>query len=684
MAGDPFKYFRTEAGEIHDQLGKGVLDLERGSTPGAIAKLLRLAHTLKGAARVVKHREIADLAHSIEGALAPHRDSTVPAPKELVEAILRHVDSIGQSITGLGAPATSKASIPRQPEGEETLHAAWADAGDFHDLINGLTEAHTQLGSLRGIAADAGHARRLAGLLGDLLASSRQAGAARAEPEPVHSRIKTLSEELGAALDALRAALAPGLDQLDRELRQVRDAAERLRLVPAGVLFTSLNRAVRDAAQSLGRRAAFEGRGGEVRLEAKVLAGIRGALLQAVGNAVAHGIESEAERESAGKAPEGLVVIGVKRRGRRVVFTCQDDGRGVDLEAIRRIAEQRGVPPTKARSLGAEELLRAALKGGFSTSGAVTEVSGRGIGLDLVREAVERLSGEVNVYTEAGKGTTVELSVPLSLASIEGLIVESDGVVAAIPLDAVRSGIRIERSELARSPLGESVVYNRQVVPFMPLERAMSGGVPRAGAPRGGTAVIIEGQRGLAAIGVNRLLGISNVVVRSLPELAPAAALVAGVSLDAEGTPQIVLDPEELAGEAYRPSAPLAEPESRRLPILVIDDSLTTRMLEQSILESAGYEVDAATSAEEALEKARATRYALFLVDVEMPGMDGFRFIETARADPALRDVPAILVTSRDSAEDRLRGEQAGADGYVVKSEFEQADLLERIRALAG
>jgi two-component system chemotaxis sensor kinase CheA len=183
---------------------------------------------------------------------------------------------------------------------------------------------------------------------------------------------------------------------------------------------------------------------------------------------------------------------------------------------------------------------------------------------------------------------------------------------------------------------------------------------------------------------VDRLLGTSGVVVRPLPELAPADPIVAGAWLDGEGNPQLVLDPEGLVARARLGGQGPPADRSPGPPVLVIDDSLTTRMLEQSILEAAGYEVELATSAEEALEKVRARAYGLFLVDVEMPGMDGFAFVEHVQADPALKQIPSILVTSRGSPEDRARGAAVGARAYVVKSEFDQADLLQRIRALLG
>jgi two-component system, chemotaxis family, sensor kinase CheA len=214
------------------------------------------------------------------------------------------------------------------------------------------------------------------------------------------------------------------------------------------------------------------------------------------------------------------------------------------------------------------------------------------------------------------------------------------------------------------------------------LSKALDG--TRQPASRNWTAVIVAGAGGMVAIGVDRLLDTARIVVRPLPEQAPASAIVAGVFLDAEGNPQLVLDPDGLVAEARRGDTTELEPTPPGRPVLVIDDSLTTRMLEQSILESAGYDVDVAQSGEEAIEILRRKRYALFLVDVEMPGMDGFTFIERIRSDSALHEIPAILVTSRASPEDRQRGQDVGAQGYIIKSEFDQAKLLTMISSLTA
>jgi two-component system chemotaxis sensor kinase CheA len=404
--------------------------------------------------------------------------------------------------------------------------------------------------------------------------------------------------------------------------------------------------------------------------------------VQIVRNAVAHGIEPEAERRAAGKEATGRVSLDVFRRGKQIVFECRDDGRGIDLAAVRRVALQRGVAPEVVNGPGTQGLATLLLRGGISTSDAVTEVSGRGVGLAVVRDAIERLGGTVAVETEPGNGTSFRLAVPVTVMSLEALNVEAAGTIASIPLAAVRGTMRVVADAVTRTSSGATMLYEDGAIPFVWLGNALYGSSPVPG--RTCSAVAVSAGAGTIAVGVDRLLGTATIVMRPLPDLAPASPIVSGTTLDAQGNPQLVLDPDGLFAAAQAAGAAASEPAKRSAPVLVIDDSLTTRMLEQGILESAGYEVDVAVSAEAGLERARLKRYGLFLVDVEMPGMDGFGFVERIRADPALHDIPAVLVTSRNAPEDLQRGRDIGAHGYIVKSEFDQAALLSLIRPLIG
>ena len=312
-------------------------------------------------------------------------------------------------------------------------------------------------------------------------------------------------------------------------------------------------------------------------------------------------------------------------------------------------------------------------------------MSGRGIGLDVVRETTARLKGEVSIRSEAGKGTSVEICVPVSLSSLNALRVEAGGAVVALPLDAIHQTMRIAHSDVAHSAEKDSIVFEGKVIPHLVLSGALRMKMAPGSKRHSWPAIILQGSAGMAAIGVDRLLDTGSVVVRPLPSLTDAEAIVAGASVDTAGNPQLVLDPEALIARAQLARAAVVDSRTtQRASVLVVDDSLTTRMLEQSILESAGYEVDVATSGEEGIEKARGKQYGLFLVDVEMPGMDGFEFVRRTRADLSLRTVPAILVTSRNAVEDFRRGEQAGARGYMVKGEFDQVHLLQMISEFMG
>jgi len=680
---DPYRYFRVEAAEILEQLQKGLLELERGAPAAEIvAKLLRLAHTLKGAARVVKQKGIADLSHSVEDLLVPIRDSGQAVEARVVAASLQHVDAMRAQLQALLEPAESPVPAPSRAAvgAEEPFWAAKTNSDELDVLMDGIGELNVRLGGVRETRARIEHARNLAELLRDQLATRRRIQTSDTDLV----RLRALADELESVLVASERQVSTNVEQAARELAQVRDAAERLRLVPAANLWGALERTTRDAALNLGKRVRFEATGGDVRLEAELLAQVQRALLQAVRNAVAHGIESPSDRQAARKSAEGVVAVDVRRRDEKVIFSCRDDGRGLDQEAVRRSAERRGLDPASLAGLDGDALSRLLLRGGISTSASVSAVSGRGIGLDLIREVAESLGGSVAMRGSAPSGTVVELELPVSLSALSGLLVEVMGRIVALPLSAVRGAARQLADEVSHTADGDSLVVDGKIIPYVGLDRLLSPDIQETMRPVNRCAVMVSAEGASLALGVERVLGIESIVVRRAPELALLSPIVSGASFDADGNPRMVLSPEGLIHAARHSAAAPRAPAKQRAPILVIDDSLTTRMLEQSILESAGYEVELAVSGEEGMDKARLRKYALFLVDVEMPGMDGFTFIERTRADPELKHVPAILVTSRASPEDLERGRAVGALAHIEKREFNQTDLLERIRKLVG
>jgi two-component system chemotaxis sensor kinase CheA len=553
-----------------------------------------------------------------------------------------------------------------------------ADVAEVDLVVDGVTGALTELTSMRALVDKLADLRQLADSVTRQLAGPRKSEARPADRSLESAR--SLSENLSRACRTLEGQLTTTLERANQELDAVRGHAEQLRLSPASTMFNALERAVRDAAHELAKPVSIETRGGEIRLDGSVLELVQSAFFHVVRNAVAHGIEPLAERVAANKPPQGMIRIEVRRAGRRVAFSCRDDGAGIDVEGVREALRRAG--RSDADELSPQQVLDQLLYSGVSTTSRVTAISGRGVGLDVLREAAEQLSGTVRLDSERGRGLQIELVVPLSIAAVEALEVESAGRRVSLPLESITQSVRLQEADVARTASGQSVVHEGQVIPFLPLSRALRSEEQNGTLGRV-TAVIVRSSAGSLALGVDRVVGTRTLVLRRLPTLMPRSPLLAGAALDALGNPELVLDPDALHAEASR-AARTAVSAARPLPILVIDDSLTTRMLEQSILESAGYRVGLATSAEEGLEKARRDSYGLFLVDVEMPGMDGFSFVELTQKDAELRHIPAVLVSSRDAPEDFARGKAAGARGYVVKGRFDQRELLSLIGKLLG
>ncbi len=680
---DPYKYFRIEARELSDALNKEVLELEKTDQPmEVIARLLRYAHTLKGASRVMKLPAIADIAHGIEGIVSPFRDSQASIPSAIPNQVLALLDALSLRLTDLEQASAQSSSGNHALEESKSKEEKFPpirkwdtvrlEVADVDAVLEKMSEVTTQIALLRQEMSGLIRIRRLSTQLGD------RGG--------FDSQLKTLSimEEINSRLDRFNRVSVEALDQAERDLRQAHERTERLRLLPAASLFDFLERTVRDAAGAMGKQVRFEAAGGDQRMDAPVLSSLQEAMLHIVRNAVAHGIETPKARALAGKPTEGVVRIEVGRRAGKVSFSCRDDGRGIDAAEISRLAKAKGLlPDTVGRLPDMQEAVKILLHGGISTAEKLTELSGRGIGLDVVRETVEGLRGEVRVESQPGKGTRVLIEVPYSMSTFATLAVEADGESILIPFECVKRAVRLLEAEVARSPEGDTVLFDGHAIPLLPLEGVFSRNQVQIRAHRPG--VVVESAAGMAMVGVDRIIGVQETVSRPLPALAVSDGLLSGASLDVNGNPCLVLDPEGLIDKArFRRGAKSIRSEAVERIILIVDDSLTTRMLEQSILESAGYTVDLAVSGEEALIKARQKSYSLFLVDVEMPGMDGFQLLDHFRSDAGLRNIPAILVTSRSSREDRRRGESVGARDHIVKGEFDQARLIARIKELIG
>ncbi len=696
---DPYRYFRIEARELLEQLTQGLLSLDDGEGGAqAVPELFRYAHTLKGAARVVGQADIAEMAHAVEDALSPYRNTGQAVPVGSVREFLRLVGQMADTLDALDAPAPPPAAelaqagsgtpvvVPQEGPSPEVVRV---ELSRLDGLLEGLSEAVVQLGGLHGAVESIGQAQHGTGLLIEQLTAPVASSGSAAERARWLSRVLSVAEGLRASLVKAGRQLGGGLGQVESELARLRDGAHALRLVPAQTLFGPLELTARDAAGSLGRQVEMQAEGGDIQIDGHVLAAVRQALLHVVRNAMDHGLETPEERRAVGKSPTGRFWLKVQRRGGRVSFRCEDDGRGVDLERVRRIAVERGVvSSSEADALDEHGLLDLLFQPGFSTARAITEVSGRGVGLDVVRDTVRRLKGDVYITSRLGQGTTLTLEVPLTLASLEVLCVEAGGQRLLIPLEALSGALHLPADAVTWTGARACISHAGEALPFLPLMDALKGaGAGATQRPRAWSVLVLDaGAAGRAAVGVERLQGISRRVSRPLPATVPHLPLVAGASFDEQGVPLLLLDAAGLVRLVQAGSSTGAPKvrTSRKHRILVVDDSVTTRMLEKSILEAAGYEVELAASGEEGLEKALRGGHSLLISDVEMPGMTGFDLTRRVRGTPALQALPILMVSSLATEEDKRRGREAGVSAYIVKGEFQQHGFLETVARLAN
>lgn len=676
MDADPYKYFKIEGPELLEQLNRGALQLQRGEAPrDVVPVLLRHAHTLKGAARIVRCVDIAKQAHQLEDLLSLHREAQhLPPESTLVEEALGVLTAIGVALDALfepqrgPTPASGGANTPRVDAPE--VRTLRADVQDVDELTRTLGQAIAEQQRLRSAVEDLQSLRHSLGLLTRQLEAGRSV---RSVTPHWWDTLSERSEDVTGALGRLEKDLDDASSTVAAHLDSMRQRVEAMRLVPAGQLFTALERAALDAALTLHKRVNVTMSGGHHRIDRDVVELLRPALLHIVRNSVVHGIEPPEERARRGKPRVGSVRVDVALKDANVVVVCEDDGAGVDLVDAR--ARLRLSPDAPER-----QVLEALLAGGASTANQLSELSGRGVGLDVLRDTAERLQGRLDLSNRPSGGLSVRLEFAAQLRSFRGIDLATGDAQVTIPLEEVLGVVRLTPADRARLLDRAEFVHEGKTLPTTSLGRAL-GLAAASEEPR--VAVLVRGRSGPFALVAESIGEVRQALLRALPEHAHTPPFVAGLVLNLLGRPQLVLNCATLSQE--RPSEFSGRPRARGVPhVLVVDDSLTTRMLEQSILEANGYRVALACSAEEGLVRAHEDAFDLFLVDVEMPGMDGFDFVTRTQTDPRLSRIPAVLVSSRSERADLARGVAVGAKGYVVKHQFDQQEFLSLIERLTG
>lgn len=696
---------------------------EGGPPRADLDEVFRRAHSLKGAARAVDLRPVETLAHRLETLFSRVREGALRLDRETVRLVQQALDEIedltaallgGQTpagpslaqaaigqLLGLEAEVAPAAKPPPAEVSAEVTTPALPLAETLRVSADSLDRLLRSTGQLlaenrrqEAVTQELSHvARQLAEVDREWQGLHKTAAAPQGVADPESSRmvgrlrlvehhVRALSGQVRAARQ-LQQQSAHALRHLGQQLQE---DLRQARTVPAGSVFEGFGTMVRDLGRDEGKQVNFQVSGFEVQADRAVLQALKDPLMHLLRNAVSHGIEPAGERERAGKAPAGQVRLRLEVHGNRLGIWVEDDGRGIDLRGVAGVAVQKGLLSEAAAAAPPQELLRLIFQPGISTAQRATALSGRGMGLSVVHEAVTRLQGEVAVQQQEGQGTSMALWVPLSVAAHPLLLVACQGQVFGIPTRGIARLCRVRMQEVHSVEGRPAITLDKEPLPLLPLAQLLRLEKTSAQATGGVLPVVVlKAREKRAAVAVDALLSVQDGLIqelkipgRNLPHL------TGGIFLE-DGSVCLVLNPVKLieafaeAKEVPVLQAAAPVPEARPPTILVVDDSLTTRTLERSILEAHGYQVQVAVDGVEALEKLRAERVELVVADIQMPRMDGFRLIEEMKKDGRLQQLPVILVTSMASEADRRRGLELGAGAYIVKEKFDQRDLLETI-----
>lgn len=481
---------------------------------------------------------------------------------------------------------------------------------------------------------------------------------------------------------------------LNRMVDNLLEDAKKVLMLPFSSLLEPFPRMIRDVCREQGKEAELKVDGGEVEIDKRILEKMKDPLIHLIRNSIDHGLERPAERERQGKPARGCVHLSIAQvESSKVEIIITDDGRGIDLQKVKMAAVKAGaLSPEDAARVGQEDLTRLIFRSGVSTSPIITDLSGRGLGLAIVLERVEELGGSVSVSTTVGGGSTFRMVLPLSLATFRGTFVESGGQLFVIPTINVDRVLRVKVGDIATLENRESLVLNGRAVSLARLDRALQ--LPASALPQDPQAslpvvVVASGDRRIAFT-IDRVLYEREVLVKSLGRQLVRVRNIAAATVLGTGRVVPILNIRDLLASAISlaggiAAATVVKPVAGggvTKSILVVEDSITSRMLLKNILESAGYRVVTAVDGQDGLTSLKTAPFDLVVSDVQMPRMDGYELTSRIRQDKALSELPVILVTSLGSREDREKGIEAGASAYIIKTSFDQGNLLETVKRL--
>jgi len=727
--GDDFRkklleMFRVEAGEHAAAISSGLIELEKAElTEEARGKILetvyRDAHSLKGAARAVDIGAIESICQRLETVFAAWKRGEIDVSGRLFDLLHRSVDAVdgfarsaGSGISGSGSHRAAEIARSLEDfmlgradsspsENQENTPEEGIAPEDYRSVRPAPEPPGPEGGTVRVSSAKmdsllirAEELLFVKNAFRHLCAGIGEAGAAlrgRGKEERPEEVVNTLRHRLDSLGKQARsdAWIAGGM--ADALLDDMKKAV----MLPFSHILEILPKIARDLSREQAKEVGVTIDGKEIEIDKRILEEMKDPFVHILRNCVDHGIETPPEREKAGKPRAGKIEISISQRsGNRVGISISDDGRGIDAAKVRATAVKTGIlSPGEAAILTDEETIPVVFRSGVSTSPIITEISGRGLGLAIVREKVEALGGTASIDSSPGKGSTLRILLPVTLATFRGILVHAGGHAFLLPIMKVERALRVKREEIRTAENRETVTYDREALSLVRLRDVLE--LPQG---RGGdgaspfTKVVILSHGGnRIAFAVDEIGGEQEVLLKGFGKPLLRVRNVAGATILGGGNVVPVLHVADLmksatrvAGRAGESLAGSGEGETaERKAILVVEDSITSRTLLKNILEAAQYRVTTAVDGVEAMTQLKTESVDLVVSDVEMPRMDGFALTAKIREDRKLSNLPVVLVTALESREDRERGIDAGANAYIVKSSFDQSNLLGVIRRLA-
>jgi len=719
---DLLPVFMEEAADLLPQIGNGLRKWRQNPADAAVAQgLLRALHTVKGSARMAGAMRLGQHTHALETQIENmlRAGTTNPAAFDELLANYDQAQLLFEQLQQPAAPApapldAAAAPVPAPSADEQAARAPLVRVrADILDrLVNQAGEVsitrsklETQVGALKGMLSD--FADNLANLRRQLREvevqaesqiASRLSIAGEREFDPLEfdrfTRLQELTRmmaesvnDVGSFHDGLARtvdAAAGDLAAQSRLTRELQRDLMRARMVPFASLSERLFRVARQTAKETDKRVNLDIRGGGVEIDRGVLERMAAPFEHLLRNAIVHGIEPREQRLAAGKPETGELLVQVSQQGNEVEIRFGDDGAGLDLGRIRAKAAASGLLAA-GEEVSDQDAAELVFEPGFSTADTLTELAGRGVGMDVVRSEARALGGRVDIETTLGRGAAFAIHLPLTLAVTQVVLVASGTRTHALPAVLVEQVLQVREADLdAAFDAGAINVHGESVaLHYLPALLHEPGG---AGAQRSSPVLILRSGNARLALRVDEVLGNREVVIKNIgPQLARMPG-IAGATVLGSGEIVLILDPVQLAGQGVRPghvpaaAEPVAAP-ARIASIMVVDDSLTVRKVTQRLLEREGYRVLLAKDGVDALEQMQETRPDLMLVDIEMPRMDGFDLTRHVRGDAATKALPIIMITSRTADKHRNVALGLGVDAYFGKP-FQEDALLAAITGL--